>query len=134
MNHQTAPITRVVIAHTLISALHGLAHLLIPVPISVLQALFIAGVISALQIVAVLLVWRQQVKWASTVLLVSMAGSLLFGLYNHFVVISPDHFFQMPPTSLGVLFQVTAVLLTVSEGIGIGVSVWALNPRQPLSP
>lgn len=134
MSHQTTLITRVVIAHTLISALHGLAHLLIPVPISVLQALFIAGVISALPIVAMLLVWRQQVKWASTVLLVSMAGSLLFGLYNHFVVISPDHFSQMPPTSLGVLFQVTAILLAVSEGIGIGVSVWALNPRQPLIP
>lgn len=134
MNHQTTPITLVVIAHTLISALHGLAHLLIPVPISPLQALFIAGVISALPIIALLLVWRQQVKWASTVLLVSMAGSLLFGLYNHFVVISPDHFSQMPPTSLGVLFQVTAVLLAVSEGVGIGVSVWALNPRQPLIP
>lgn len=134
MSHQTTPITLVVIAHTLISALHGLAHLLIPVPISVLQALFITGVISVLPIVAVVLVWRQQVKWASTVLLVSMAGSLLFGLYNHFVVISPDHFSQMPPTSLGVLFQVTAVLLAVSEGVGIGVSVWALNPRQPLIP
>lgn len=134
MNHKTTPITLVVIAHTLISALHGLAHLLIPVPISVSQALFIAGVISALPIVAVLLIWRQQVKWASTVLLVSMAGSLLFGLYNHFVVISPDHFSQMPPTSLGVLFQVTAVLLAISESIGIGVSVWALNPRQPLIP
>lgn len=134
MSNRATQITLVVIAHTLISALHGLAHLLIPVPISVLQALFIAGVISALPIIAVILIWKQQVRWASTMLLVSMAGSLLFGLYNHFAVVSPDHFSQMPPTSLGVLFQVTAILLAVSEGIGIGISVWALNPRQPLIP
>lgn len=134
MSNLTIPITIVVTVHALISALHGLAHLLIPVPISVLQAMFIGGVITVLPIIAVLLVWRQQVKWASTVLLGSMTGSLLFDLYNHFAVVSPDHFSQIPPTNLGVLFQVTAILLAVSEGIGIGVSVWALNPRQPLTP
>lgn len=134
MSNRATQITIVVIAHTVISALHGLAHLLIPVPISVLQALFIAGVITALPIIAVILIWRQRVIWAATVLLVSMAGSLLFGLYNHFAVVSPDHISQIPSTSVGVLFQATAILLAVSEGIGIGVSLWALNPRQPLIP
>lgn len=134
MSNRATQITIVVIAHTVISALHGLAHLLIPVPISVLQALFIAGVITALPIIAVILIWRQRVIWAATVLLVSMAGSLLFGLYNHFAVVSPDHISQIPSTSLGVLIQATAILLAVSEGIGIGVSLWALNPRQPLIP
>lgn len=134
MSKLTIPITIVVAVHALISALHGLAHLLIPVPISVLQAIFIGGVITVLPIIAALLIWRQRVKWASTVLLGSMAGSLLFGLYNHFAVVSPDHFSQIPPTRLGMLFQVTAILLAVSEGIGIGVSLWALNLRQPLNP
>ncbi len=134
MSNRATQITIVVIAHTVISALHGLAHLLIPVPISVLQVLFIAGVITALPIIAVILIWRQRVIWAATVLLVSMAGSLLFGLYNHFAVVSPDHISQIPSTSLGTLFQATAILLAVSEGIGIGVSLWALNPRQPLIP
>lgn len=134
MNNRATPITLVVIVHAVISALHGLAHLLIPVPLTVLQVLFIGGVITILPLIALVLSWKQQVQGASTVLLGSMAGSLLFGLYNHFVVVSPDHFSQIPPTSVGILFQVTAFLLAVSEGIGIGVSVWALNPRQPLIP
>ncbi len=134
MSNLTTQITTIVITHAVISALHGLAHLLIPVSISFPQALYIGTVITALPIIAMILIWRQQVRWALILLLVSMAGSLLFGLYNHFAVISPDHFSQMPPTSFGVLFQITAVLLAVSEGIGIGVSLWGLNLRQPLIP
>lgn len=134
MSNLATPVTLVVIAHAVISAFHGMAHLLLPVPLSLPQALFIGGVITTLPILAMILIWRQRVRWAAIVLFVSMAGSLLFGLYNHFVVISPDHVSQMPPTTMGVLFQLTAILLVVSEGIGIGVSLWALNPRQSLIP
>lgn len=129
MSHLTTQVIIAVVIHAVISALHGLAHFLIPVPISVPQAIFIGGVITVLPIIAALLIWRQRVQWALTVLLLSMTGSLLFGLYNHFVVISPDHISQLPPTPLGVLFQITAILLAVSEGIGIGVSLWGLKTR-----
>jgi hypothetical protein len=60
----------------------------------------------------------------------SMTGALLFGIYNHFISMSPDHISQISFAGWGVLFQVTAILLLVIEGIGCGVGVWALNPLR----
>ena len=81
MSNLATQVTIVVIVHAVISALHGLAHLLIPVPLSLTQALFIGGVITALPIIAMILVWKELVQRAVTLLLLSMTGSLLFGLY-----------------------------------------------------
>jgi hypothetical protein len=52
-----------------------------------------------------------------------MTGSLMFGIYNHFIAISPERVSQMPFTEWGWLFQFTALLLVVTESLGCAVTL-----------
>ena len=52
-----------------------------------------------------------------------MFGSLLFGLYHHFLVASPDHVRSQPASAWGIIFVVTAYLLLITEAIGAYVGV-----------
>ena len=123
----------IVIAHTIIVALHGLAHEALPVPISLFQSLFVGIVIIFVAGLAALLLWTPFSRMGAVLLLGSMVGSLTFGLYNHFILVSADHVSRIPFTGWGILFQVTAVLLAIMEGLGIGVSIWGLKqiPQAP---
>lgn len=121
--------TTVVAIHAIVVALHGLAHQKIPVSLSLVQSLFVGLVIVLAPIVAVGLLWTQFARAGRWLFLISMVGSLLFGIYNHFIGMSPDHIAQIPFEGWGVVFQVTAILLLVTEGIGCGVGVWTLNPN-----
>jgi hypothetical protein len=56
-----------------------------------------------------------------------MAGSLLFAIYNHYLVISPDHVSQVSFTGWGMLFQVTAFLILIVDGLGCWLSIRALK-------
>ena len=56
-----------------------------------------------------------------------MGGALAFGLYNHFILVGPDHVSQIPIMGWGLLFQITAVFLAITEGLGVGVSLWGLK-------
>lgn len=114
--------------HAIAVVLHGLAHANIPVPLSLIQSLFVDVVIVFAPIVAAVLLWIAFDRLGHWFFLSSMTGSLLFGIYNHFIAMSPDHISQVPFNGWGVLFQVTALLLLVIEGIGCGVGIWALNP------
>jgi hypothetical protein len=123
-------VTIVAIVHAIVVALHGLAHQNIPVPLSLAQSLFVGMAIVLAPIVAAVLVWTPFDRIGSWLFCGAMTGSLLFGIYNHFIAISPDHLSQIPLEGWGVLFQVTAILLLVTEGLGCGVIIWALNPTR----
>ncbi|WP_036486499.1 hypothetical protein [Myxosarcina sp. GI1] len=117
--------TAIVILHTFVNGLHGLAHLKIPVPLSWLQSLFIGTVIFPLPIVAAILLWTQFERLGVWLLLGAIAGSLLFGFYNHFLVISPDHVSKVAFTGWGMLFQVTAYLILIVDSLGCWIGLWA---------
>ena len=99
--------TVIVAMHVLLHGLHGLAHNEIPIPLSLLQGLFVGGVVILAPIIAAGLLWTPFYLISSWLLLSSMAGSLLSAIYNHHLVISPDHvsqvsfegwgFFSKPP-------------------------------------
>jgi hypothetical protein len=114
--------------HAIVVVLHGLAHANIPVPLSLIQSLFVDVAIVLAPIVAAVSLWTTFDRLGYWLFLTSVTGSLLFGIYNHFIAMSPDHISQVPFDGWGGLFQVTALLLLVTEGIGFGVGVWALNP------
>jgi hypothetical protein len=122
--------TAIVVIHGIANGLHGLAHIEIPVPLSLLQSLFVGIVIFPIPILASVLLWTQFYNIGSWLLLGSMAGSLLFGIYNHFIVISPDHVSQVSFVGWGLLFQVTAFLILIVDGLGCGVGIWALRNLQ----
>jgi len=58
-----------------------------------------------------------------------MAGSLVFGLVNHFVLSSPDHVAHVDP-QWRVLFATTAVLLAATELVGSGLALRLVRERK----
>ncbi len=119
--------TIVVAIHAIIFLVHSLAHQNIPVPLSAAQSLFVGLIIVLMSIVAAILLWTPLSSIGRWLFLGSMAGGLLFGIYNHFIVISPDHISQISFAGWGLIFQATAVLLLITKGIGSGVGLWALS-------
>ncbi|WP_298907278.1 hypothetical protein [uncultured Nostoc sp.] len=122
--------TAIVVIHTLINGLHGLAHVEIPVSLSLLQSLFVGIVIFPIPMIATVLLWTQFYRIGSWLLLSSIAASLLFGIYNHLLVISPDHLSQVSFAGWGLLFQITAILILIVDGFGCWIGIWALKTIQ----
>ncbi|BAY49427.1 hypothetical protein SAMD00079811_70560 [Scytonema sp. HK-05] len=123
--------TAIVVMHVLLHGLHGLAHNEIPIPLSLLQGLFVGGVVILAPIIAAGLLWTPFYRIGSWLLLGSMTGSLLSAIYNHHLVISPDHVSQVSFEGWGLLFQVTAYLMLIVDGLGCWISVLALRTTQP---
>jgi hypothetical protein len=119
--------TAIVVIHAIANGLHGLAHVEIPVPLSLIQSLFVGIVIFLIPIIAAILLWTQFYRIGSWLSIGSLTGSLLFGIYNHYIVISPDHFTQVSFAGWGMLFQVTALIIPIVDGLGCGVGVWTLK-------
>ena len=115
-------------AHFAAGILHGLAHAKTGVYLGPRGNLFIVLVITVAPLVAAALLWTTRSKAASLLLVGSMAGSLVFGVYNHFVVVSPDHVLHVPGTQVWRrVFQASSVLLALSEVVGCAVGAWALG-------
>ena len=123
--------TLVVLAHAAAQALHGVAHVEVGVYAGLLGSLFIGFVITAAPLAAAALLWTRFRRTASALLLVSMAGSLAFGAYNHFLAVSPDHVLHVPGAGeWRSLFQASAILLAVIECAGVFVGAWALDEAR----
>jgi hypothetical protein len=103
--------TAIVIFHAIAHALHGLAHVQIPVPLSLLQSTFIITVIFLAPIIAAVLLWKKFDRIGSWLLLGSMVGAILFGVYNHFIVMSPDQVSQVSFTGWGLLVPLMSCLI-----------------------
>jgi len=69
------------------------------------------------------LVWTTEKRLGLILLSLSMSGSLLFGLYHHFMVMGPDHVRSQPPNPWGLAFVLTAYGLSIAEAIGTYVGV-----------
>ena len=57
------------------------------------------------------------------ILAASMFGALLFGVYHHFVLVSPDHVSHLPAGAAQGLFQVTAAAMAVLELAAVGIGI-----------
>jgi hypothetical protein len=123
--------TAIVVMHALLHGLYGFAHHEIPVPLSMLQGLFVGVVVILAPIIAADLLWTLFYRIGSWLLLGSMAGSLLSAIYNHHLVISPDRVSQVSFEGWGLLFQLTAYLMLITDGLGCWISVLALKTIQP---
>jgi len=111
----------VVVLHLLISAAHGAAHDGAHVPLSFAANLFIYVVILAGPLVGLALTWPAPAL-GSTVVAVTMAASLVFGIVNHFVLSSPDHVSHID-AQWRLLFGSTAVLLAATEATACGLAM-----------
>jgi hypothetical protein len=120
-----------VLAHFAISAVHGAAHAGAQVPMSLGANLFVFIVILAGPLVGLALSWRAE-RAGSWVIALTMAGALVFGLVNHFVLASPDHVAHVA-AAWRPLFTGTAALLALTELFGFSLALSVVRPGRALS-
>lgn len=119
--------TAIVVLHAIAHGLHGLAHIQIPVPLSLLQLVFIGFVLWLIPIIAAVLLWTPFYRVGGWLLLSSMVAAILFGVYNLLIAMSPDHVSQVSFVGWGLLFQLTAILTLIVDGIGCWIGYRAVN-------
>lgn len=119
-----------VMAHALVGTVHGLAHKHMGIDLTLLQNVFILSVITLAPLLAAILLWTRLKKAGALLLLLSMLGSLIFGAVNHFLITSPDHVLHLPPSDWRFTFQVTAVLLVITECLGGWIAASALRANE----
>jgi len=90
------------------------------------QLTYVAVVIYAAPVVAAILLRTRHRIAGAWLLVVSMAGSLVFGLLYHFLVPGPDNVFTQHAGNWRVSFGVTAVILSLLQVIGVSVGLWAV--------
>ena len=120
--------TAIVVAHLLVNVAHGLAHRELRVGLSPSGSVFVIVVVMVSPLLAMALMWTTAKRLGFILLSLSILGSLLFGLYYHFLAVSPDHIHSQPSGGWGTTFVLTAYLLFVTEAIGTYVGVhflWA---------
>lgn len=130
MNQPAKYVTAIVFAHLLANVAHGLAHRELGVGLPLSGSVFVMVVVLLVPLVAMGLVWTAEKRMGFVLLSVSMSASLLFGLYHHFLVVSPDHVRIQPHHHWGMTFVVTAYLLLITEAIGTYVGIHFLRTLQ----
>ncbi len=108
----------IVLVHMVVLFGHGAAHSHLHIEPSHWQRAFIAIVIFAVPVLAALLLWTRRQTEGVVVLGLSLAGSLVFGLYYHFVAAGIDRVFNPTHTPWRGWFRITAVLLALVEATG----------------
>jgi hypothetical protein len=127
MNPAAKSASAIVIAHLLVTILHGLAHRNLHVDLAPLATIFVIAVVLISPLLAMALIWTVRKRLGLLLLSLSMFGSFLFGLYNHFLEMSPDHVHVQPTSPWGMTFVLTAYGLLVTEAIGTYVGIHFLR-------
>ena len=123
----------VIVVHLAVNIVHGLAHQRLAIEISPAEKIFVVVVILIAPLVAGVLLLLKS-RWIGAWLLaVSMAGALIFGIYKHFVAAGPDNALGLPYSVWALVFQVTAVLLVVTEAAGCWAGIRILAGKIPKS-
>jgi hypothetical protein len=117
-----------VLIHLVISMVHGLAHDRARVPLSYAANVFVYVVILAGPLVGLAVAWWNR-RAGSFVIALTMTGSFVFGVVNHFLLSSPDHVAHVDP-QWRPLFTVTAVLLAVTEALAAGLAAKLLASER----
>jgi hypothetical protein len=114
-----------VIVHLAVAVVHGIAHGGAHVSLTPVALAFVIIVIQLGPLVGLALT-RVQPRGGAAVVAVCMAGALLFGAVNHFVLPGSDHVSHVDP-EWRALFGSTAALLALVEAGGMIVSAAAVR-------
>lgn len=115
--------TSLVLLHLLVNVVHGAANLKLHIELGAVGMLFVMAVIIVCPLLATVLLWTSRQRFGLILLALSMVSSLVFGLYNHFVAMGPDHVGQQASGPWGVTFALTACLLSLTEAAGTYIGV-----------
>lgn len=109
----------VVAVHAIVAIIHSQAHQQVNVVLTNFQSTFAVIVIVVAPAVAAAIIWRGHPRMGSTMLVLSLLASLIFGVANHFVIDSPDQLAHIATDGWGKIFTVSAYALAVTELIGV---------------
>jgi len=115
--------TAIVLVHLLVNLVHGAAHRELHIDLSAAEMVFVVAVILVGPLLAMALLWTAWQRLGLGLLAVTMAGSLVFGLYHHFVAMGPDHVAAQVAGFWGTAFVITACLLFLAEAVGTYIGV-----------
>ena len=104
----------VVLLHLLVVVPHGIAHSTLHIEMNSWQNVYILVVINLLPLLAAVLIWMRP-RAGYLLLLISMTGSSLFGVYYHVIAQGTDNVASLPEHPWAHTFQATAVLLAIIE-------------------
>lgn len=116
----------IVLLHFLVNIAHAAAHTNLHIEMNAWQSVYILLVIVLFPLVSAVLLWRRSRKGFG-LLFWSMLGSLLFGAYYHFIALGPDNVALLGDHAWAPAFQVTAVLLSLTEATGVVTGVVGLR-------
>ncbi len=119
--------TLVVAMVTVGNLLHGISHAEHEVPLAAWQQAYVFLIIFLAPIVAAVLLWSRFRRAGAWLLLVSMTGSLIFGVAYHFLIPGPDNAFTLQQGAWLTAFQASAALLVLLDGLGCLTGLWALG-------
>ena len=122
--------TLAVLVHLGVNILHGRAHESLGVGLNTSQNIYVFGVILIAPLIAMLLLWTRYARTGLWLLVISMAGSLIFGATYHYVVVSSDHVSHLPPGDAQGMFRLTALLLILTELFGVIVGLLGLRSNR----
>ena len=118
--------------HFVVVVLHSIAHQVLSVNASPAQLAFIIPVIIVAPVVAGIVLPKFE-RGGTILLTASMLGSLVFGVYYHFIADTIDHVAHvayLQPVFWSQMFQLTAYLLALSEMFGTGLGLILLLRSQ----
>jgi len=128
MNRIALIATLLVVFRQIVAQLHGMAHEQAEVGLAPWQWAFVYSVIVAAPIVAVVLYWTRWIRQGALLLGVSMLAGMLFGIYYHFIAITPDNVAHLPEGTSGHGFFIsTAILLVPIELASSAFGFWSWN-------
>ena len=119
--------TIAVLAHLVVSLFHGYAHSQLGVGLSAWQNWYVLIVITIAPVLAAILIWTRKKSLGLVLLVISMTGSIVFGVVYHYIFISPDHVSYLPPGDAQSMFRFTALLIVITELLGLVVGLVGLR-------
>jgi hypothetical protein len=134
---QTNPrslITVVVLVHFAILMAHSTAHDRLHIQLSPAQSAYAIAAMLVAPLIAGGLLWTKLSRIGAGLFTLSMAGSLIFAGYNHFLSGTNDNTLQMQHTGWGWVFFISSILLFLIELAGCAVGLQAVfRPPSPQS-
>jgi hypothetical protein len=111
-----------VLGHFAVTLVHGAVHAAAVVPMTLAANVFIVLVIE-IGPIAGLLMLRSSPAPGAWIIATTLGGALIFGIVNHFVIVSADHVTHIA-ARWRELFTTTAVLLAITETAGTAAAAW----------
>jgi len=92
-------ISALVAIHLIATLWHGSAHTDLSIYLPPLKNLYVYIVMLAAPIAGAILAWTRFARLGSSVFALAMLGALLFGVYHHYILLSPDNIAHLPTGS-----------------------------------